>query len=215
MMTLRRSRRRAVPAHLKGFLLERVSSREEPAAAARPDTSSCVSDTSLEDKHLRNAAVLPVLRPAASVSTVGECRQEEPLSIHGRSVQEYQHIYRCVMDSTMKKRRRSRYSLQQGLEIKQRLWEKLDRPALLETEMPDGRVVITEIRSGSSLAPHIKVDISKEPLPDLQAYSKAWRSSSGCGRSWTGLHCWRQRCLTDVWSSQRSGLGPASLPISR
>lgn len=164
VMTLRRSRRtRTRPGHLKDFLLERVSSSEEPAAAARPDTCSS-SDTSLEERYLRNAAVLPVLRSAASVSSAVECPQEEPLSIHGRSVQDFQHIYFSVMGST-KKRRASRYSLQQGLEIKQRLWEKLDRPALEETEQPDGLVIITESRSESSVAPRFRVDISKEPLP--------------------------------------------------
>ena len=120
--------------------------------------------TSVEQRHLRNAAVLPALRPAASVSPVGECPQEEPLSIHGRSVQEFQTVYHSVMDSPVRKRA-GRYTLQHGLEVKQRLWEKLDRPALQETELPDGRVVITEVRSGSSVPPHIVVDISKEPLP--------------------------------------------------
>ena len=137
-MTLRRSQRtRTLPGHLRDFLLER---------------------------HLKNAAVLPALRPAAPVPPVGECLQEEPLSIHGRSVEEYQGIYRSVMDSTVKKPA-GRYTLQKGLEVKQRLWEKLGRPALLETEQPDGRVLITEIRSESSVPPQIKVDISKEPLP--------------------------------------------------
>ncbi|XDV31816.1 hypothetical protein PO909_002768 [Leuciscus waleckii] len=101
-----------------------------------------------------NAAVLLELRPAASVSSVDACQQEEPVSIHGSSVQGYQDIYRSVAEPMMKTRsgRHRPYSLELGLTIKQQLWEKLSCPSLVETRR--------------SFAPQIHVDISEEPLPE-------------------------------------------------
>ncbi|XP_073768867.1 uncharacterized protein isoform X4 [Danio rerio] len=177
-MEQRRSRRtRALPAHTSHFWLQGVSTVEQLAAAVRSDhTYSCISDPALKKRHLMNAAALPVLRPAAAAaaaaasvsSSVNECQQEQQLSIHGRSVQDYQHIFRSVVETGC-----SRYRFKRGLGIKQRLWEKLHRPTLLETELPDGRVLITESRSsGSSSAPQIHVDISGEPLPEEEPRRK-------------------------------------------
>jgi hypothetical protein len=184
-MEQRRSRRtRALPAHLRGFLVEDVSSSPDPCelsqlaavTSVRLDhTYSCISakaqrPTGLEERYLKNAAVLPDIRPAVSVSSVDVCQQDEPVSIHGYSVQAYQDIYRSVVEPMMKTRsgRRRPYSLKLGLKIKQRLWETLNCPSLVETEHPDGRVLITESFSTTSrsLAPQIHVDISEEPLPE-------------------------------------------------
>lgn len=190
-MEQRRQRRpRALPKHLRGFLVEGVSSGPDPrdlsqlAAVIRLDHNySCTSEeaqrpTGLEERYLKNAAVLPDVRPAASsVSSVDVCQQEEPLSIHGRSVEEYRDIYRSVVEPMMKTRsgQRRPYSLQLGLKIKQRLWEALNCPSLEETEQPDGRVLITESFSPTSgrVAPRIHVDISGEPLPEKPRRKKA------------------------------------------
>ncbi|RXN26429.1 putative protein C22orf31-like protein [Labeo rohita] len=187
-MERRRPRRsRALPTHLRGFLVEGASSipkaceLSELAAVIRLDhTYSCISakghrPNGLEERYLKNAAVLPDIRPAASVSSVDVCleslcQQEEPVSIHGCSVQGYQDIYRSV-EPMMKTRcgRQRPYSLELGLKIKQRLWETLNCPSLLETELPDGRILITESftpRTSRSFAPRIHVDVSEEPLPE-------------------------------------------------
>ena len=97
-------------------------------------------------------------------------QRDEPVSIHGYSVEAYQDIYRSVVEPMLKtpSGRQRPYSLKLGRKIKQRLWEALNRPSLEETEHPDGRVRITESFSTTSrsLAPRIDVDISEEPLPE-------------------------------------------------
>ncbi|KAL1268118.1 hypothetical protein QQF64_033481 [Cirrhinus molitorella] len=117
-MEQRRPRRsRALPTHLRGFLVEGVSSIQEACCC---------------------------------------------------SVQGYQKIYRSV-EPMMKTRcgRKRPYSLELGLKIKQRLWEKLNCPSLLETEQPDGHILITEsFTTSRSFAPRIHVDVSEEPLPE-------------------------------------------------
>ncbi|KAK2894806.1 hypothetical protein Q8A67_012035 [Cirrhinus molitorella] len=183
-MEQRRLRRtRTLPAHLRGFFVEGISSIEDPcelsqlAAVIQLDHSySCTSvkarrPKGLEKRYLENAAVLPDIRPAASVSSAAPlCLPEEPISIHGCSVQAYQNIYRSVAEPMRKTRsgRQRPYSLELGLKIKQRLWETLNCPSLLEMEQPDGRIQITESFSTSSrsFAPHIYVDISEEPVPE-------------------------------------------------
>ncbi|KAL0184033.1 hypothetical protein M9458_019729 [Cirrhinus mrigala] len=177
-------RSRALPKHLRGFLVEGISSIQEAcdlsslAAVIRLDhTYSCISEADnphgLEEHYLKNAAVLPDIRPAASVPSGDErpvslYQQEEPISIHGCSVQGYQDIHQTV-EPMMKTRsgRQRPYSLELGLKIKQRLWEKLNCPSLLETEQPDGCILITEnFTTSRSVAPRIHVDVSEEPLPE-------------------------------------------------
>ncbi|XDV34240.1 hypothetical protein PO909_004418 [Leuciscus waleckii] len=183
-MEQRRSRRiRALPRHLRE-LVEDVSSSPDPCelpqlaavTLVRLDhTYSSISakaqrPTGLEGRYLKNAAVLPDIRPAASVSSVDVRQQDEPISIHGYSVEAYQDIYRSVVEPMLKtpSGQQRPYSLKLGLKIKQRLWEALNRPSLVETEHPDGRVRITESFSTTSrgFAPRIYVDISEEPLPE-------------------------------------------------
>ena len=176
-MEQRRLRRtRSLPAHLKDFLLEGVPSVQDPAAVIRLDhTYSCISSPGLKEHHLKNAAVLPQIRPASSVPSVDVGQQEEPLSIHGYSVQAYQDIYRSVVEPMIKSRP---YSLQLGLEIKQRLWEALRCPVMEETVLADGRILVTERRCGSgpnSMAPRVHVDISGEPLPEKPRRKRARR----------------------------------------
>uniref|UniRef100_A0A671K551 Uncharacterized protein n=1 Tax=Sinocyclocheilus anshuiensis TaxID=1608454 RepID=A0A671K551_9TELE len=173
---------------LKGRdFMEAVSSIQGPcelsqlAAVIRLDhTYSCISAKArrpkgLEERYMKNAAVLPDIQPAASVSSVDVCRaplrqQEEPVSIHGHSIQGYQDIYCSVAEPMMKTccGWHHPYSLELGLKIKQRLWETLSCPSLLEAKQPEGYILITESFSTTSrsFAPRIDVDISEEPLPE-------------------------------------------------
>lgn len=160
-MEQRRSRTRALPTHLTGFLVEDVSFSPDPCERSQipavmlvrlDHTYSCISaraqrPTGLEERYLKNAAVLPDIHPAVSVSSVDVCQQEESVSIHGYSVQANQNISRSVAEPMMKTRsgRRRPYSLKLGLKIKQRLWETLNCPSLVETEHPDGRILIREL----------------------------------------------------------------------
>ncbi|ROL40826.1 hypothetical protein DPX16_9820 [Anabarilius grahami] len=188
MEQCRPRRTRTLPTHLRGFWVSSVQERCELtwlAAVSRLDhTYSCISAKAQRSKgleeqvpkcYLKNAAVLPDVCPAASVSSVDVCpaplcQQEDSVSIHGYSTQGYQDIYRSVAEPMIKTRfgRHRPYSLELGLKIKQRLWETLKRPSLQETEQPDGRVLVTESFSTSSrsFAPRVHVDISEEPLPE-------------------------------------------------
>ena len=130
----------------------------------------------LDERYIKNAAVLPDLcqpsPPATSSahasSTSGGAPQDEPLLTHGHTVKEYQAIYHSVVDPMLKTRsgKTRPYSLELGHGIKQRLWEKLFCPTLIETEDADGRVHIFEAHRSPTLksyAPQIDVDISGEP----------------------------------------------------
>ncbi len=184
---------RALPTHLRGFLVEAISSIQglcelsQLAAAIRLDhTYSCISAKArrpkgLEERYMKNAAFLPDIQPAASVSSVDACRaplrqQEEPVSIHGHSIQSYQDIYRSVAEPMMKTccGWHRPYSLELGLKIKQRLWETLSCPSLLEIEQPEGHILITEsfLTTSRSFAPRIDVDICEEPLSEEPWWKK-------------------------------------------
>ncbi|RXN11343.1 putative protein C22orf31-like protein [Labeo rohita] len=180
-MEQRRTRRiRALSTRLRGFVVEGISSIRDPCelsqlvAVIRLDHSySC----GLEERYLKNAAILPDIRPAVSASSVTPlCQAEESVSIHGCSIRAYQDIYHSVVEPVMKRRcgRRRPYSLELGLTIKQCLWEKLSCPSLVETEQPDGRILIAESFSTNnrSFAPQIHVDISEEPLPEEPSRKK-------------------------------------------
>ncbi|KAL0168210.1 hypothetical protein M9458_036432, partial [Cirrhinus mrigala] len=137
-----------LPSHLRGFFVEGASPIQDPcelsqlAAVIQLDHSySCTSvkarrPKGLEERYLKNAAVLPDIRPAASVSSAAPplCLPEEPISIHGSSMQAYQDVYRSVVEPMRKTHggRQRPYSLELGLKIKQRLWQTLNCPSLLE-----------------------------------------------------------------------------------
>ncbi|KAL1258100.1 hypothetical protein QQF64_011344 [Cirrhinus molitorella] len=153
-MEQRRTRRtRGLPIHLRDFVVEGVSSIRDQsklsdlAAVIRLDHSYSSIFEKMEERYLKNAAVLPDICPAASVSSVTSlCQQVESVSIHGCSIQGYQDIYHSVAEPVMKTHcgQRHPYSLELGLNIKQRLWETLSCPSLVETEQPDGQILITK-----------------------------------------------------------------------
>ncbi|KAG5276905.1 hypothetical protein AALO_G00111120 [Alosa alosa] len=123
---------------------------------------------SVEERYIKNAAVLPDLRPlppVAQSSSLLSAALSEPLLTHGHTMEDYQAIYHSVVDPML--RTKSGNARQYNLG-KQRLWERMSCPTLVETVDADGRVHITESFSTPTLksyAPQIDVDISGEPLP--------------------------------------------------
>lgn len=139
----------------------------------------------VEDRYIKNAAVLPDLRPLPPVApspaqSSSEPQQSEPLLIHGHTVEEYQAIYHSVVDPMMKTKSGNDrpYSLALGRAIKQRLWERLFCPTIVERVDADSRVHITESFRAPTLksfAPNFDVDISGEPLPGEPQQKRARR----------------------------------------
>ncbi|XP_063044293.1 uncharacterized protein LOC134438615 [Engraulis encrasicolus] len=144
----------------------------------------------LDERYIKNAAVLPDLRlqtsapappqtltPKPSCSN-GSLAQEEPLKIHGCNVEDFKRIYHSVVDPklTTKSGNPRPYGLQMGRVIKQRMWETFNCPSFVETEAADGRVWISEAYCSPNLKPHaplIDVDISQEPMPEKPKRKRA------------------------------------------
>ncbi|XP_063070039.1 uncharacterized protein LOC134461198 [Engraulis encrasicolus] len=146
----------------------------------------------LDERYIKNAAVLPdlhqptpapappqTLTPKPSCSN-GPLAQEEPLQIHGYSVEHFKRIYHSVVDPklTTKSGNPRPYGLEMGRVIKQRMWETFNCPSFVETEDADGRVWISEAYCSPNLkrhAPLIDVDISQEPMPEKPKRKRARR----------------------------------------
>ena len=154
----------------------------------------------LEERYIKNAAVLPDFRQPTPApiptphprSNSGPLPQEEPLKIHGYSVEEYKRIYHSEVDPMMTTRsgHPRPYSLQMGRVIKQRLWDKFSCPSFLETEDADGRIWITESYCSPTLEPYaplIEVDIIGEPMPVKPKRKRArrWINKMSALTYWT------------------------------
>ncbi|KAA8581096.1 hypothetical protein FQN60_002677, partial [Etheostoma spectabile] len=119
------------------------------------------------------ATILPADLPVASTAvprpqlSSAPLHHDEPLKIHNRSVEEYQQIYHEVVDDMLryKNGRQRPYSLQLGRVIKQKLWERLDRPTFTETVGEEGRVHVDVSYGVGVYPPLYDVDISGEPKP--------------------------------------------------
>ncbi|XP_063069023.1 uncharacterized protein LOC134460576 [Engraulis encrasicolus] len=144
----------------------------------------------LDERYIKNAAVLPDLRqptpaPAPILTPKPSCcngslAQEEPMKIHGYSVEHFKRIYHSVVDPklTTKSGNPRPYGLEMGRVIKQRMWETFNCPSFVETEAADGRVWISETYCSPNLKPHaplIDVDISQEPMPEKPKRKRARR----------------------------------------
>ncbi|KAA8581124.1 hypothetical protein FQN60_002705, partial [Etheostoma spectabile] len=114
-------------------------------------------------------ADLPVASTAAPSLQLSSAplHHDEPLKIHNRSVEEYQQLYHEVVDDMLryKNGRQRPYSLKLGRCIKQKLWERLDRPTFTETVGEDGRVHVDVSYGVGDCPPLYDVDISGEPKP--------------------------------------------------
>ncbi|XP_074498511.1 uncharacterized protein LOC141771878 isoform X2 [Sebastes fasciatus] len=90
-----------------------------------------------------------------------------PLLIHNRTVEEYQRIYHEVVDDMLRfKNGRPRpYSLDLGRRIKQKLWERLDRPTFTSSVGEDGLVRVEASYGVGVYPPMYDVDTLGEPQP--------------------------------------------------
>ncbi|CAG5887927.1 unnamed protein product [Menidia menidia] len=109
---------------------------------------------------------LPAVRPMPVSFRSSETppQDDSPLMIHNHTVEEYQKIYHEVVDNMLyfKTGRQRPYSLALGRAIKQKLWERLNRPAIVETV---GQVNV-EVSYGSGTSPPLyDVDVAEEPKP--------------------------------------------------
>ncbi|XP_039679259.1 uncharacterized protein LOC120573536 [Perca fluviatilis] len=119
------------------------------------------------------STVAPSLQPSAVLP-----HHDEPLKIHNRSVEEYQQIYHEVVDDMLryKSGKLRPYSLDLGRRIKQKLWERLDRPTFSETVAEDGRVHVDVSYGVGVYPPLYEVDISGEPEPETPPRKRANKS---------------------------------------
>ncbi|XP_056236548.1 uncharacterized protein LOC130172130 [Seriola aureovittata] len=96
-----------------------------------------------------------------------DVNKDVPVKIHHHSVEEYQRIYHEVVDDMLKyKSGRVRpYSIQLGRCIKQKLWERLDRPMITTSANQDGLVHVDVSYSAGVYPPLYQIDTSREPKP--------------------------------------------------
>lgn len=133
---------------------------------------------SLEQHYYLNTAVLPECRPlppkfaAAAQKRRLAILPDQPFTIHTLGVPEHQSLYQSVVDPNLvtSTGKPYPYSLALGRLIKQRLWDKLGCPSMIEKEHVQDceEVHYAEKFSTPSLtnfAPQVHVDISGEPRP--------------------------------------------------
>ena len=127
--------------------------------------SLCKGQEHVDERFIRNAAVLPDWRPFPPRPRCLQPFTPGPLLIHGRVPAEYQQLYHSVVDPMLQfsTGRPRPYSLQLGRRIKQRLWEALSRPVVTSTPLADGLQEIRESASEGVYAPLIDLDVSGEP----------------------------------------------------
>lgn len=126
---------------------------------------------SLDDRHIKNAAILPNLklphsngaltteeRTSNSVST----SQPGPLMIHGFTVPEYQQTYHSVVDPLLFSAcgKLTAYSLKLGHNIKEHLFKELAYPTLQISEQPNGKLEVMERFCVLRPTPFIDIDIN-------------------------------------------------------
>ncbi|KAI9542044.1 hypothetical protein NQZ68_025178 [Dissostichus eleginoides] len=134
--------------------------RRRPAASAdlpqkRKPTSAALPPKPADLPPVSNVA------PGPQTSTA-PLHLDNPIRIHNRSVEEYQLIYHEVVDNMLRfpNGRLRPYSLGLGRRIKQKLWERLDRPMFTETVDEDGLVHV-DVSYGAGVQPPLfNVDVS-------------------------------------------------------
>ncbi|KAJ4937066.1 hypothetical protein JOQ06_001650, partial [Pogonophryne albipinna] len=134
--------------------------RRRPAASADLPQKRKQTSAALPPKP---ADLPPVSNVASSPRTsTAPLHLEDPIRIHNRSVEEYQLIYHEVVDNMLRfpGGRLRPYSLGLGRRIKQKLWERLDRPMFTETVDEDGLVHV-DVSYGAGVQPPLyNVDVS-------------------------------------------------------
>lgn len=124
----------------------------------------------LDDRYIRNAAVLPDLKlphsdGAFTTEEERTCSQPGPLMIHGFTVPEYQQTYHSVVDPLLcgPCGELTAYSLELGRDIKEHLFKELAYPTLQITEQLNGKVEVMERFCVLRPTPFIDVDSYGEP----------------------------------------------------
>lgn len=127
----------------------------------------------LEDRYIRNAAVLPHLKePYSDVALTAEEKtsssvptvQPGPVMIHGFTVPEYQWTYHSVVDPLLYSPcgKLRAYSLELGRHIKEHLFQELSYPMLLISDQPKGEVEVVEKFCVLRPTPFIDIDSNGE-----------------------------------------------------
>ncbi|KAF3858569.1 hypothetical protein F7725_011770 [Dissostichus mawsoni] len=163
----------------------RVSARQRRPAVCRqcpccrddqvPHTKRLrpAASADLPQKRKQTSAALPPkpadLPPVSNVArgpetSTAPLHLDNPIRIHNRSIEEYQLIYHEVVDNMLRfpNGRLRPYSLGLGRRIKQKLWERLDRPMFTETVDEDGLVHV-DVSYGAGVQPPLfNVDVSAD-----------------------------------------------------
>ncbi|XP_054483182.1 uncharacterized protein LOC129116197 [Anoplopoma fimbria] len=110
--------------------------------------------------------VVPSVAPSLQPSTA-PLHHDGPLKILNLSVDGYQQLYHEVVDDMLrfKNGRLRPYSLDLGRILKQKLWERLDRPLFTQTVNGDGLVNVEVSYRVGVYPPLYEVDTSGEPRP--------------------------------------------------
>lgn len=128
----------------------------------------------LDDRYIRNAALLPDLKlphsdgaltTAERTSSSTSTSQPGPLMIHGFTVPEYQQTYRSVVDPLLfgPCGKLTAYSLELGRRIKEDLFKELAYPTLQISEQPSGKVEVMERFCVLRPTPFIDMDSNGKP----------------------------------------------------
>ncbi|CAG6004055.1 unnamed protein product [Menidia menidia] len=126
----------------------------------------------LDNRYIRNAAVLPDLSDLPQSTEVvrnkrgtKERTSSDDLMIHGFTVPDYQQAYHSVVDPLLFRPsgKLIPYSFELGFTIKEHLFKELAYPTLQITELPNGKVEVTERFCVLRPTPHIEVDCKGEP----------------------------------------------------
>lgn len=147
-------------------------SNDLDAGSVRSEADS--QQTPLDDRHIRNAAVLPDFHLPQSdkaltfkddSSSDVPTSQPGPLMIHGFTVPEYQHAYCSVVDPLLVSPcgELRAYSLDLGRTIKEHLFEELAYPTLEISEPTVGKVEVMERFCVLRPTPCIDIDCKGEP----------------------------------------------------
>lgn len=136
--------------------LDLVSEQQSEADPQKP----------LDDRYMRNAAILPDLKQPHSDGALAteertvSTRQPGPLMIHGFTVPEYQQTYHSVVDPLLFRPcgKLAAYSLELGRNIKEHLFKELAYPTLQISEQPKRKVEVMERFCVLRPTPFIDID---------------------------------------------------------
>lgn len=130
--------------------------------------SSADPQKPLDERHIKNAAVIPDLRrPSTTRAVPAEERTtaSSPLMIHGFTLPDYQQVYHSVVDPLLLSPcgKPKAYSLELGRTIKEYLFQELACPSLQISEHPNGEVEVEERFCLLRSTPLIDLDCTGEP----------------------------------------------------